>query len=110
MTLKLIVDSPTDYPIGTQLSVTGYEENKLILEVSEGSQKEPKNVILGMFADKPETMDKVSAAIKELREARKAPRKKRKMSEILAGYSGGLFKDAQEVDEFLKAERESWER
>ena len=42
MTLKLIVDSPTDYPIGTQLSVTGYEENKLILEVSEGSQKEPK--------------------------------------------------------------------
>lgn len=35
----------------------------------------------------------------------------RSIDEILAGYPGGrLFKNAREVDEYLKAERDSWDR
>jgi hypothetical protein len=36
---------------------------------------------------------------------------KRRLSEILAGYSGGqLFRSANEVDAYLQAERASWDR
>lgn len=38
------------------------------------------------------------------------PKKKRKMSEILAEYSGRAYKDAKEVDEFIKAERAAWDK
>ncbi len=35
---------------------------------------------------------------------------KRKLGDILAAYPGGqLFRSAEEVDAFLKAERESWD-
>ncbi len=34
--------------------------------------------------------------------------KKRKLSEILKGYNGGVFKNAQEVDRYLQKERELW--
>jgi hypothetical protein len=35
---------------------------------------------------------------------------KRKLSDILAAYPGGqLFRSAEEVDAFLKEERESWD-
>ena len=35
---------------------------------------------------------------------------KRKLSDILASYPGGqLFRSAEEVDAFLKEERESWD-
>lgn len=45
----------------------------------------------------------------ELKET-KGSTKKRSLSENLAGYSGGMFKTADEVDEFLKTERESWDK
>ena len=33
------------------------------------------------------------------------------IDEILAGYSGGrLFKSAKEVDDYIRTERDSWER
>lgn len=35
--------------------------------------------------------------------------KKHKLSEILKGYNGGVFKNAQEVDRYLQQERELWE-
>ncbi len=35
---------------------------------------------------------------------------KRRLSEVLRGYPGGqLFKSAEEVDAYLRAERDSWE-
>lgn len=38
-------------------------------------------------------------------------RSSRTIDEILAGYPGGrLFKNAREVDEYLKTERDSWDR
>jgi hypothetical protein len=34
---------------------------------------------------------------------------KRRLSEVLAGYAGGqLFRSAEEVDGYLRAEREAW--
>jgi len=39
-----------------------------------------------------------------------APPAKRRLSDILADYSGGqLFRSAEEVDEYLRAERGSWD-
>lgn len=39
------------------------------------------------------------------------PLSKRRLSEILADYRGGqLFRSAQEVDDYLRAERESWDK
>jgi hypothetical protein len=36
--------------------------------------------------------------------------RKRRLSEILGGYAGGrLFNTAEDVDAYLKAERDSWE-
>ena len=35
--------------------------------------------------------------------------KKRKLSEILKGYNGGVFKNVQEVDRYLQQERELWD-
>jgi hypothetical protein len=35
---------------------------------------------------------------------------KRRLSEVLAGYQGGqLFRSAEEVDAYLRAEREAWD-
>ena len=35
---------------------------------------------------------------------------KRRLSEVLAGYAGGrLFRTAEEVDSFLRAERDAWD-
>jgi len=35
---------------------------------------------------------------------------KRRLSEVLAGYPGGqLFRSAEEVDEYLRKEREAWD-
>jgi hypothetical protein len=35
---------------------------------------------------------------------------KRRLSEVLAGYAGGqLFKTAEEVDAYLRAERDAWD-
>lgn len=39
------------------------------------------------------------------------PLSKRRLSEILADYRGGqLFHSAEEVDDYLRAERESWDK
>lgn len=39
------------------------------------------------------------------------PSSKRRLSEILADYRGGqLFRSAEEVDDYLRAERESWDK
>ena len=39
------------------------------------------------------------------------PLSKRRLSEILADYRGGqLFRSAEEVDDYLRAERESWDK
>jgi hypothetical protein len=36
---------------------------------------------------------------------------KRRLSEVLAGYPGGqLFHSAEEVDAYLRAERDAWDR
>lgn len=35
---------------------------------------------------------------------------KRRLSEVLAGYSGGqLFRSAEDVDAYLRAERDAWD-
>jgi hypothetical protein len=35
----------------------------------------------------------------------------RSIDDILAGYAGGrLFKSAREVDDYIRAERDSWDR
>jgi hypothetical protein len=40
-----------------------------------------------------------------------APVEKRTLSEILGDYPGGrLFKTAEEVDAYIREERDSWER
>ena len=40
-----------------------------------------------------------------------APTEKRALSEILGDYPGGrLFKTAEEVDAYIREERDSWER
>ena len=40
-----------------------------------------------------------------------APAEKRALSEILGDYPGGrLFKTAEEVDAYIREERDSWER
>jgi hypothetical protein len=40
-----------------------------------------------------------------------APAEKRTLSEILGDYPGGrLFKTAEEVDAYIREERDSWER
>jgi hypothetical protein len=107
MQIELILEKEVSLEPGASYRVLKADGKKLVVERIEPDTTEPKNVVLGMFADRQETMDKVEAAIKDFQAT---PRKKRKMSEILEGYSGGLFKNAQEVDEFLRAERESWER
>jgi hypothetical protein len=39
-----------------------------------------------------------------------APAPKRRLSEVLAGYPGGqLFRTAEEVDAYLRAERDAWD-
>jgi hypothetical protein len=39
------------------------------------------------------------------------PTPRRRLSEVLAGYPGGqLFRSAEEVDAYLREERESWDR
>lgn len=39
------------------------------------------------------------------------PLPKRRLSDILAGYPGGqLFHSAEEVDNYLRAEREEWDK
>jgi hypothetical protein len=35
---------------------------------------------------------------------------KRPLEEILAGYKGGQFKTAEEVDAYIREERESWDK
>jgi hypothetical protein len=35
---------------------------------------------------------------------------KRPFKEVLGDYRGGLFKSAEEIDAYLRAERDSWER
>ena len=37
--------------------------------------------------------------------------KKRRLNEILAGYSGGrLFRSAEELDAYVQTERDAWDR
>ena len=36
-------------------------------------------------------------------------REKRPLNEVLKDYKGGSFKSAQEVDDYLRAERDSWD-
>ncbi|MBY0526062.1 MAG: hypothetical protein K2R98_21890 [Gemmataceae bacterium] len=43
----------------------------------------------------------------QMDEARTA---KRPLSEVLKNYPGGLFRSAEEVDAYLRAERDSWDR
>ena len=44
-------------------------------------------------------------------QARPEQQQKRSVFEILANYPGGvLFKSADEVDAYIQAERDSWER
>ena len=39
-----------------------------------------------------------------------SPPPKRRLSEILEGYEGGQFRTGDEVDAYLRAERDSWDR
>ncbi len=40
----------------------------------------------------------------------KPPAAKRRLSDVLAGYPGGqLFRSAEEVDAYLRAERDAWD-
>ena len=56
----------------------------------------------------PELPEGRSATVLVLVEEEGQP--KRRLSEVLAGYSGGqLFRSAEEVDAYLRAEREAWD-
>jgi hypothetical protein len=56
----------------------------------------------------PELPEGRSATVLVLVEEEGRP--KRRLSEVLAGYSGGqLFRSAEEVDAYLRAEREAWD-
>ena len=56
----------------------------------------------------PELPEGRSATVLVLVEEESQP--KRRLSEVLAGYAGGqLFRSAEEVDAYLRAEREAWD-
>jgi len=103
-TIELTLEKECDLKPGP-CNVVKVDGKKLTVEVSEESNG---NSALGACADKKEILGKIMADA--VRDSERPPRKKRKMSEILAGYSGKAFKDAQEVDDFLRAERESWDK
>lgn len=57
----------------------------------------------------PELPEGQSATVFVVVEENAVP--KRRLSEILADYCGGqLFRSAEEVDEYLRAERETWDK
>jgi hypothetical protein len=56
----------------------------------------------------PELPEGRSATVVVLLDEPEQP--KRRLSEVLAGYPGGqLFRTAEEVDAYLRAEREAWD-
>jgi hypothetical protein len=56
----------------------------------------------------PELPEGRSATVLVLVEEEGQP--KRRLSEVLAGYPGGqLFRSAEEVDAYLRTEREAWD-
>jgi hypothetical protein len=57
----------------------------------------------------PELPEGQSATVVVLLDEPSPP--KRRLTEVLAGYPGGqLFRSAEEVDAYLRAERDSWDR
>lgn len=90
-TIELTLEKECGLQPGTDLHLVKVDGKKLIVEVT--AAKVPLEDIVKAF------------------EAKEQSTPKRKMEDILADYPGGrLFKTAQEVDEYLKAERDSWDK
>lgn len=66
-TIELTLEKPCDLKPGSKFNLLKVDGNKLTLQQIESEPTEPKNIVLGMFADKPEMMDKLEAAINEFR-------------------------------------------
>lgn len=64
-TIELTLEKPCDLKPG-KLNLLKVDGKKLTIEIEE-KEDEPKNVMLGMFADKPELMDKVEAAVRDVK-------------------------------------------
>jgi hypothetical protein len=106
MQIELTLEKEVCLEPGASYRVLKAEGKKVTMEKIE-TAGEP-NPFSGLCSDKESTMQKIVENAMQNRE--RGPRKKRKMSEILAGYQGRAFKDAQDVDDFIRKERESWEK
>jgi hypothetical protein len=103
---EIEIDKPDEIQPGSDLQIISIDaDGKITARVK---TEDKANQFVGLYADKREELQ--SLVENAMKDRERLTRNKRKMSEVLAGYQGGLFKDAQEVDEFLKAERDSWER
>jgi hypothetical protein len=65
-TIELTLEKPCDLKPG-HFNLLKVDGKKLTVEEIAPEPTEPKNIVLGMFADKPEMMDKLEAAINEFR-------------------------------------------
>jgi hypothetical protein len=102
--IELTLEKPVSLEPGVYMVKA--EGRKLVVEKIESEIEAGDKVPSIVLAD---SSDKQIAEVFQKFEQEETNIPMRKFSENVAGYKGGLFKTAKEVDDFIRKERDSWD-